>query len=448
MDGFMSRLFPQPNYLQGLLGEDQAMQAQRQAQQQGLLGLAAGLLSAGGRSRQPVNIGQAIAQGLSQGQQMYGSALNQQVQGQALVQKAEEARRQKAQRELVQRIMPELVTQGPGTVMGIQQAVTRDEEGNLLPGYSPGEMQINQPLLGVLRSQLEPKEFTEVIKSIETQFELMKPKEEKSPFAAIDPSKYTPESIAEFSKTKNYAVLKPTEQEQFTGEYANIARAQFGTPNLSMLTPEQRAAIGQTAMQSAASQAPQINMPTENAILNKVVIPRIASLNEEAASARNIAQASETINNLLKGTGGGGLVKLTADAQRFLGVRSDTASRDDLAQALATQTAVGVRATGSGATSDLEFKAYLSAVPSLVRTEDGRQFMADYARRRARRAAQLADYAQQLAKENRYTELALQDYDEKLGALLTEDERGRFLPQPVARPVAGGIARQQGWVRD
>jgi hypothetical protein len=74
--------------------------------------------------------------------------------------------------------------------------------------------------------------------------------------------------------------------------------------------------------------------------------------------------------------------------------------------------------------------------------------MADYARRRARRAAQLADYAQKLAVDNRYSEIALQDYDEKLGALLTEDERGRFLPQPVARPAAGGIARQQGWVRD
>jgi hypothetical protein len=429
----------------GLLGDENML---NQARQQGLLGLAAGLLQAGGPSRTRTNIGQAIGSGLMAGQQMYQQATNQQIQQAGAMQKLQEAQRQRQQQDLVRQVMPQLIQQGAPTVEGMQFPVTRDDEGNQLPGVMPGANQINQVALNTLRGALDPDQFKKVMESIKIQFEVQQPKEEKSPFAAIDPSKYTPESIAQFSRTKNYSVLRPTETEQFTGEYANIARAQFGTPNLSQLTPEQRVAIGQAAMQSAASQAPQINMPTENAILNRVVVPRIASLNEEAASARNIAQASETINNLLKGTGGGGLVKLTADAQRFLGVRSDTASRDDLAQALATQTAVGVRATGSGATSDLEFKAYLAAVPSLSRTEDGRQFMADYARRRARRAAQLADYAQKLAVDNRYSEIALQDYDEKLGALLTEDERGRFLPQPVARPAAGGIARQQGWVRD
>jgi hypothetical protein len=446
MNGILDRLFP-ANPVMGLLGDENML---NQARQQGLLGLAAGLLQAGGPSRTRTNIGQAIGSGLMAGQQMYQQATNQQIQQAGMVQKLQEAQKQRQQQELVRQVMPQLVTteRQQALTTGAQAA---DPLASLIQSADAGTLNqpaINQAALSTLRAALDPDQFKKVMESIKLQFEVQQPKEEKSPFAAIDPSKYTPESIAQFSRTRNYSVLRPTETEQFTGEYANIARAQFGTPNISQLTPEQRVAIGQAAMQSAASQAPQINMPTENAILNKVVVPRIASLNEEAASARNIAQASETINNLLKGTGGGGLVKLTADAQRFLGVRSDTASRDDLAQALATQTAVGVRATGSGATSDLEFKAYLSAVPSLARTEDGRQFMADYARRRARRAAQLADYAQKLAVDNRYSEIALQDYDEKLGALLTEDERGRFLPQPVARPAAGGIARQQGWVRD
>jgi len=446
MDGLLDRLFP-ANPVLGLLG-DESMQ--QQARQQGLLGLAAGLLQAGGPSRTRTNIGQALGSGLMAGQQMYQNAVNQQISQASAVQRLQEAQRLRQQQELVRQVMPQLVTteRQQALTTGAQAA---DPLAALIQSAEGGTLNqpaINQAALSTLRGALDPDQFKKVLEAIKIQTEIQQPKEVKSPFAAIDPSKYTPESISQFSRTKDYSVLRPTETEQFTGEYANIARAAFGTPNLSNLSPQQRLQVGQAAMQSAAASATQINMPTENAILNKVVVPRIATLNEEAASARNIAQASETINNLLKGTGGGGLVKLTADAQRFLGIPSETASRDDLAQALATQTAVGVRASGSGATSDLEFKAYLSAVPSLSRTEEGRQFMADYARRRARRAAQLADYAQKLAVDNRYSELALQDYDEKLGPLLTEDERGRFLPQPVARPAAGGIARQQGWVRD
>lgn len=447
MNGIMDRLFP-ASPMMGLLGEDQQQLALQQARQQGLLGLAAGLLQAGGPSRTRTNIGQAIGSGLLAGQQMYQKALDQQLQGQLTMEKVGEARRQRQQQALARQLMPQLVQQGPATVEGMQFPVTRDDEGNLLPGVAPGAMQINQVAANILRGLMPAADYEKVMNSIKTQFDISKPPEVKSPFAAVDPSKYTPESLREFSKTKDYSDLRPIDQaDAFTGDYANIARSQFGTANLSQLTPQQRAAIGEVAMQSAASQAPQINMPTENAILNKVVVPRIASLNEEAASARNIAQASETINNLLKGVGGGGLVKLTADAQRFLGIRSDTASRDDLAQALATQTAVGVRATGSGATSDLEFKAYLAAVPSLSRTEDGRQFMADYARRRARRAAQLADYAQKLAMENRYSEIALQEYDEKLGALLDEKEKSKFLPQ-ISTNSARGVARRSGLIAD
>jgi hypothetical protein len=366
------------------------------------------------------------------------------------VQKLQEAQQQRQQQAAIRQIMPQLVTteRQQALTTGAQAA---DPLAALIQSADAGTLNqpaINQAALSTLRGALDPDQFKKVMESIKLQFEVQQPKEEKSPFAAIDPSKYTPESIAQFSRTRNYSVLRPTETEQFTGEYANIARAQFGTPNLSQLTPQQRAAIGQAAMQSAASQAPQINMPKEDAIFNKVIVPRIAGLSEDAKSSMRQAQVAETVNNLLKGAGGGGLIKLTTDVQRFLGINSDTASRDDLAQALATTAAVGIRATGSGATSDLEFRAFINAIPSLSRTEEGRQFMADYARRIARRNAKLSDYANKLAREDRFSEIAIQDYDESLGALLTQDERVRFLPQPVSRPAAGGIARQQGWVRD
>jgi hypothetical protein len=446
MNGILDRLFP-ANPVMGLLGNEDMLQ---QARQQGLLGLAAGLLQAGGPSRTRTNIGQAIGSGLMAGQQMFNQAVNQQITQASAVQKLQEAQRQRQQRELVRQVMPELVTteRQQALTTGAQAA---DPLAALIQSADRGtlnEPAINQTALNTLRGALDPDQFKKVMESIKLQFEVQQPKEEKSPFAAIDPSKYTSESISEFSRTKNYSVLRPTETEKFTGEYANIARAKFGTPNIGQLSPQQRAEIGQAALQSAAANATQINMPKEDAIFNKVIVPRIAGFSEDAKSSMRQAQVAETVNNLLKGAGGGGLVKLTTDVQRFLGIKSDTASRDDLAQALATTAAVGIRATGSGATSDLEFRAFINAIPSLSRTEEGRQFMADYARRIARRNAKLSDYVNKLAMEGRFSEVAIQDYDESLGALLTEDERGRWLPQAVARPAAGGVARQQGWVRD
>ena len=56
MNGILDRLFP-ANPVMGLLGNEDMLQ---QARQQGLLGLAAGLLQAGGPSRTRTNIGQAI----------------------------------------------------------------------------------------------------------------------------------------------------------------------------------------------------------------------------------------------------------------------------------------------------------------------------------------------------------------------------------------------------
>jgi hypothetical protein len=448
MDGILDRLFP-ANPVMGLLGDENMLQ---QARQQGLLGLAAGLLQAGGPSRTRTNIGQAIGSGLLSGQKMYQEAVNQQIQQAGTMQKLQEAQRQRQQQQLVSQLLPQVMTTER------QQALTTgaqapDPLAALIGAAERGTLDrptVNQAALSALSGALggDPDKLKTVFEAIQTRVALGQPKEEKSLFAAVDPSKYTPESISEFSRTKDYSVLRPTETEQFTGEYANIARVKFGTPNIGQLSPQQRAEIGQAALQSAAANATQINMPKEDAIFNKVIVPRIAGFSEDAKSSMRQAQVAETVNNLLKGAGGGGLVKLTTDVQRFLGIKSDTASRDDLAQALATTAAVGIRATGSGATSDLEFRAFINAIPSLSRTEEGRQFMADYARRIARRNAKLSDYVNKLAMEGRFSEVAIQDYDESLGALLTEDERGRWLPQAVARPAAGGVARQQGWVRD
>ena len=102
------------------------------------------------------------------------------------------------------------------------------------------------------------------------------------------------------------------------------------------------------------------------------------------------------------------------------------ADANALAQALATRAAVGVRAPGSGATSNIEFSAFLQAVPSLSVTEQGREMMAEFAKLSAQRSAKLSDYARKLAAQQKYSEEEMARYDESLGPLMTEDFREKI----------------------
>jgi hypothetical protein len=189
MDGILDRLFPQ-NQMLGLLGDENMTQ---QARQQGLLGLAAGLLQAGGPSRTRTNIGQALGSGLLAGQQMYNQAVNQQITQAGAIQKLQEAQRQREQQAAIRRIMPSLVQQGAPTVAGMQQLVTRDEEGNLLPGYAQGELQINQAAANVLRGALgdDPDKFKKVMEAVEIQLKSSRPPEPKTLIVGEGQAAYT-----------------------------------------------------------------------------------------------------------------------------------------------------------------------------------------------------------------------------------------------------------------
>jgi hypothetical protein len=134
----LSNFFPAaPSYLPGLLGEEQARLAQRQAQQQGLLGAALGLMQAGAPSRTPISTGQALAQGLAAGQQAYGNVLQQRVQEQMIAQQIAEQQRALREQEAARAILPSIMRQGQAqpTLYGQPTAFPlRDDEGNVMPG--------------------------------------------------------------------------------------------------------------------------------------------------------------------------------------------------------------------------------------------------------------------------------------------------------------------------
>jgi len=176
MNGILDRLFP-ANPVMGLLGNEDMLQ---QARQQGLLGLAAGLLQAGGPSRTRTNIGQAIGSGLMAGQQMYNQAVNQQITQASAVQKLQEAQRQRQQRELVRQVMPQLLQPGPTTVFGMQGQATQDDEGNIMPGVAAGEQQLNEAAVNILRRELNPDQFKKVLESVKLQQEVSRGSEPKT----------------------------------------------------------------------------------------------------------------------------------------------------------------------------------------------------------------------------------------------------------------------------
>jgi hypothetical protein len=204
MEEILNRLFPQPQYVSGLLG-DESQIALQQARQQGLLGLAAGLLQAGGPSRQRTNIGQAIGAGLQAGQQAYRGALSEQIQGQQMAMKLAEQQRLQQQQRALQGIMPQLMT------TGLQQAErAADPIGALLQTIEAGttnQPMLNQQALNLARSFLSPKDFKDLVEGLTKQQELAAgPREEYSTTPQTMLVNNRPTSVL-FSKSGGMRVL-------------------------------------------------------------------------------------------------------------------------------------------------------------------------------------------------------------------------------------------------
>ena len=121
------------------------------------------------------------------------------------------------------------------------------------------------------------------------------------------------------------------------------------------------------------------------------------------------------------GKGGGAAIKLGADIAKTFGFSTDTVVANDLANSLAVRGATQMRAPGSGSTSDIEFKSFVSAFPSLANSEGGRELMAKYADAFAKRSAKIADHARKLIRSDTYSEEEIARFDESLGPILEKD---------------------------
>jgi hypothetical protein len=165
--------------------------------------------------------------------------------------------------------------------------------------------------------------------------------------------------------------------------------------------------------------------------LEKLDAKQVSAISERVNSARAAANTANSINSLLVGKGGGELVKIGSNLAQTLGIQSETASANALAQALQVNAATQVRASGSGSTSDLEFKSFLSVFPSLSNSEQGRKLMAEGLQAFADRDALIERKARELFKAKTFSAGDLATYDATLGPVLDPKKFGdlsKFAP--------------------
>lgn len=379
----LSALFgQQPDYSQ-LVSPAESQRIQSNANQAAALNAAIALLGASGRTAQPISTGQALGGALGAGmegyQQSFDRTLKQMLTGMQL----EEYKRKKQAQEMA------------------RQAFTEVPQYGVVPTET-GEMPTAETMSALTMptgKTVQKLDIDKLIKAI----------------AVTDPIE-----AAKLMTKEPKESFRPLSAEEKT---------QLGLPKDQSFQISSSGKIDQVSRGELVKNI----IDKGSSELEKLDAQQIAAMSAKATSASEFARNATAINTLLKGKGGGVPVKVGAELATALNLPSETASANALATALQTRAATQVRAAGSGSTSDLEFKAYLSVFPSLANTEQGRALMAKGLQAFAERDALIEKKARELFAEKKYSAQAIGEYDRSLGAVLGEEFKP-FLSQQ-AKPA-------------
>lgn len=401
MDELISSLFGAPPDYSNLLSPQQAKQMQSNALAQGGIGALIALLGASGPQVRPVSTGQALAGALGAGYGGYQSSFDTTLKQLLTAQQLGEAKRKQERQAAFEKAIGEATTTTPiGT--GLTQTGEGSQARMLADQTAAFGEEGTMATLGALQSNVnlptrKTIDFDRLVSAI-------------SGIDAIEAAKLMIKTDARPEGIKTF--------EAYT-----------------KMTPEQQAAFRQYKQLSTPTTTNVLNLSEKG--LDKIDSERVGEFSSAASSSRNFAQAASTVNSLLAGKGGGELVKVGTALAKDLGLKNEQVSANDLAQSLATRAAVGVRQPGSGSTSDIEFKAYMSAVPSLSNSETGRAFMAEGAEAFAKRNAKLADKARELYKKGQYSDTAIAEYDNSLGPVINQSALDKIIQGSApAKPAA------------
>ena len=383
-----------PDY-SSMLSPEQQQQMGKQANQQALLGSLVALLGASGPQRYPVGTGQALAGALGAGMGAYQGSFDTTLKQMLTAQQLGENKRKQEQRTAFDRAMAGATTMQP---QAIPMATGSGSQLEMLTRPEFGGSMATEETIGALRGNLPTAKTVDFDKLVQA-------------ISIVDP--------VEAAKLMVKTDARPEGIKTFEA--------------FQRMSPEEKASFAQFKQLSTPSTSNVFNLSEKG--LDKIDSERVGEFSSAASSSRTFAQTATTVNALLAGKSGGELVKLGTGLAKDLGLKSEQVSANDLAQSLATRAAVSVRQPGSGSTSDIEFKAYMSAVPSLSNSEQGRAFMATGAEAFARRNAKLSDKARELYKAGRYSDAAMAEYDNSLGPVIDQSALDKVIQgSGAARP--------------
>lgn len=394
MDEFISSLFGAPPDYSNALTPQQSEQMRSNALAQGGIGALIALLGASGQTTRPISTQQALAGALGAGVGGYQSSFDTTLKQLLTAQQLGEAKRKQEQRVAFEQAMAGATTMQP---KAIPMATGAGSQLEMLTRPEFGGGMATEETVGALRGNL-PTEKTVDFNKLVQAISIVDPVEAAKLMVKTDSR---PEAIKTFEAFQK-------------------------------MSPEEKAVYAQFKQMSSPSTSNVFNLSEKG--LDKIDSERVGEFSSAASSSRNFAQAASTVNALLAGKGGGEIVKVGTALAKDLGLKNEQVSANDLAQSLATRAAVGVRQPGSGSTSDIEFKAYMSAVPSLSNSETGRAFMAEGAEAFARRNAKLADKARELYKKGQYSDTAIAEYDNSLGPVINQSALDKIMQSSVSKP--------------
>lgn len=377
----LSVLFGQQPDYSGLISPEEQKRLQSNASQQALLRGVIELLGASGPRPYPIGTGQALAGALAAGSEGYNQSFDRTLKQMVTGMQLEDYKRKRQAQDLArQAISPQPTPIPMATGKGSQlEMLSRPEFG--------GDMAAPETV-AALRENLPKTPQLDINKLIQA-ISIIDPVEGAKLLMKEDKA---PDAIRQFEA---FQKMKPEEQKAF------ISFKQASAPTTTLSLSEKG--------------------------LNEIDAARVGEFSSSASQARNFATQAAAVNALLKGKGGGDFVKVGADIAKTFNLKSDTVTANDLANSIAIRGATNLRAPGSGSTSDLEFKSFISAFPSLSNSEAGRALMAKGAEAFAKRSALLSDKARELYKQGKYSDAAIAAYDSELGAVLDQKEFEQFL---------------------
>jgi hypothetical protein len=365
----LSALFgQQPDYSQ-FISPAETQRMQSGANQSALLNAAIALLGSSGQTRQPISTGQILGGALGAGLEGYQQSFDRNLKQIVTNMQLEEYKRKKQAQEMARGAFTEVP----------QYGVVPTETGEMPTAETMSALTMPTG------KTVQKLDIDKLIKAI----------------AVTDP--------VEAAK-----LMTKEPKESFRPLSAEEKKA-FGLPQ------DQSFQISSSGKINQVSRGELVRIDKGDSELDKLDAQQIVAMSAKATSASEFARNAAAIDTLLKGKGGGVAVKVGADLATALNLPSETASANALATALQTRAATQVRAAGSGSTSDLEFKAYLSVFPSLANTEQGRALMAKGLQAFAERDALIEKKARELFGQKKYSAQAIVEYDRSLGSVLGEE---------------------------